>query len=87
MLNYHDIADILTKVLNRKITYTAHSDADSIATLIESGWDPKGAEIYTMFLQAAQQGVFSVTTNDVRKVLGRDAISFQQYVQDYASMW
>ncbi len=87
LLNYADIADLLTKTLNREITYTAQSDADSIATLIENGWDPKGAEIYTMFLQAAQQGVFSVLTNDVEKVLGRDPISFQQYVRDYASMW
>ena len=87
LLNYADIADLLTKTLNREITYTAQSDTDSMNTLTNSGWEQKAAEIYIMFLQAAQQGVFSVLTNDVKKVLGRDPISFQQYVKDYASMW
>lgn len=40
-----------------------------------------------MFLQAAQQGAFSIRTNDVKKVLSRDPIAFAQYARDHMNAW
>jgi uncharacterized protein YbjT (DUF2867 family) len=87
LLNYQDIAVLLTQVLGRNIRYTAESDDDSLQSLLSIGWTQEAAEVYVMFLQAAQQGVFSTRTDDVKKVLGREPIAFAQFVQDHVSVW
>ncbi len=87
LLNYKDIAEILTRVLGRNISYTAKSDEDSIQALLSNGWTLEAAKSYGMLLQAVQQGAFSTHTDDVKKVLGREPITFIQYAEDHASIW
>jgi uncharacterized protein YbjT (DUF2867 family) len=87
LLNYKDIAEILTKVLGRSIRYIAKSDEDSIQALLSSGWTRQAAEPFVMLLQAVQQGAFSIRTDDVKRVLGREPITFVQYAEDHVSIW
>lgn len=87
LLNYEDVAKILTETLDRKITYTAQNEADSYATLIKKGWPADAVEAYLGMLQAVQQGLFSKLSSDVETVLGRKPSLFTDYAKDYTDEW
>ncbi|HYO87590.1 MAG TPA: NmrA family NAD(P)-binding protein, partial [Candidatus Limnocylindrales bacterium] len=86
-LDYYQVADILTDVLGRKITYT-HPDPVSFAIRQKSSGRPWGMTlVMTMLYVMTRNGSADVITDDVQRVLGRTPISFRQYAEDTKAAW
>lgn len=84
-LTYHEAADILSKVLGRKITYVSLTDDEARARMRAAGLpDPYIAEVIDLF-QAYRRGCGEQVTPDVRALLGRDPTTFEQFARDHAS--
>ena len=87
-LTHAQVAEILSTVSNKKISYTAKSDEDTRLALRDCGWTEEGIEKFLPLFKGIQQGEFStVQTTDIVNILGRSPISFQQYAADHREFW
>ena len=87
-LTHAQVAEILSTVSNKKISYTAKSDEDTRLALRDCGWTEEGIEKFLLLFKGIQQGEFSnVQTTDIANILGRAPISFQQYAEDHQEFW
>jgi len=83
-LAYGDAADILSRVLGKKITYTALTDEGARAAMPGAGLPDFYVDIMIDLFRAYRKGMASQVTPDVKLVTGREAITFEQFVQDHA---
>jgi uncharacterized protein YbjT (DUF2867 family) len=86
-LDYYQVADILTEVLGRKITYT-HPDPVTFAIRQKSTGRSWGMTlVMTLLYVMTRNGSADIVTDDVEKVLGRPPITFRQYAEDTKAAW
>ena len=86
-LNYFQVAEIFTDVLGRDITFRAPSLPALIWRTWRRGTPLSFALIMGMLYNATKKGLADVVTNQVEYILGRQPITFRQYVEDYQSAW
>jgi len=86
-LNYFQVAEIFTDVLGRDITFRAPSLPAFIWRTWRRGTPLSFALIMGMLYNATKKGLADVVTNQVEYILGRQPITFRQYVEDYQSAW
>ncbi|WP_096153967.1 MULTISPECIES: SDR family oxidoreductase [Bacillus] len=86
-LDYHEIAEILSKTLGRKIEYKNPSILVFRKTLIHRGIKKEFANIMTMLYVITRFGSAKKITDDVKKILKREPISFEQYAIDFQNAW
>ncbi len=84
-IDHHRVAELLSEAAGRPIKYVAISEQDAIAGMKQAGMPENGIEALTVLMGFVRAGYTAVTTEDVKKVLGRAPISFAQYAQDYAA--
>ena len=82
-ITYYEVASIMSDVLNRNITYTDPGIFEFRKTLIKRGIQKEFANVMTMLYTMTKLGTAQNVTDDVEKILGRNPISFKQYVEDY----
>jgi uncharacterized protein YbjT (DUF2867 family) len=83
-LTYYEVADIFTNVLSRKITYSRPSLLRFARRMKKRG-HPWGYVVITSGLYlATRMGSAKAIADDVKRLLGREPIMMQQYVEDYA---
>ncbi|RXT07287.1 SDR family oxidoreductase [Ammoniphilus sp. CFH 90114] len=85
--NYYEIADILSNILGRKIEYKNPSLLQFRRTIIRRGIPEEFANVMTMLYFITRLGTAEKVTTDVKNILGRDPISFEQYAMDFQSFW
>lgn len=84
-LSYADAAQVLSRVLGRTVTYRRLTPEEQMTEMVEAGVPPAVAEDNTRWLTTIAAGEADYVTTDVADLLGRPAVSFEQFVSDHAS--
>ncbi|WP_225727277.1 MULTISPECIES: NmrA family NAD(P)-binding protein [unclassified Nocardia] len=84
-LSYTDAAAVLSKVLNRPITYRPQTIEWQRQALIDAGLPAAVAADNALALSLFAQGDADYITDDVPTIVGRPARTFEQFVTDYAA--
>lgn len=82
-LTYYEVAEKMTAILGRKITYSKPSLLRFRATIIKRGTPKAFANVMTMLYFITQMGNAKQITPTAQELLHREATSFDQYVKDY----
>lgn len=86
-LDHYQIAEILSKVTGRKITYIPVSHNELWDLLKESGWDDISSEMMIGLYEIARHGWSEDISSDLPHVIGRSPITFEQFALDFQSEW
>lgn len=82
-LNHFQACEIISRVANREIRYVPITDDDLREALTTQGLPPEGVEGMVALYQLTRAGLCEPVSPDVESVLGRPAISFAQFAEDY----
>ncbi|MFC2084057.1 NmrA family NAD(P)-binding protein [Bacteroidota bacterium] len=85
--NCFEIAEIFTKLLNRKIEYMPISEDDYRLLLKLDGWLDHSIDASIKMCQFVRQGWNAVVTNGIYNTTGSDPTTFEKYVNDYKEFW
>lgn len=85
-LTYAEIAVELSKVLGRSIRHISLSPSDLKSGMLAAGSPEEYADMLLDLERYYREQQASRITNDIKKVIGRDPIRFEQYARDYASL-
>ena len=86
-LDYWQIAEILSTVLGREITYRNPDPFHYFIKTVRSGASFVYALVTVGLYLSTRFGMADVVTDDVERLLHRKPISFQQFVQDHKDDW
>jgi uncharacterized protein YbjT (DUF2867 family) len=86
-LNHYQIAEILSRVTEKKIAYVPVSHNEAEQELLRVGWDDDAAELMIGLYEIARHGWCEEISTDLEKVLGREPIRFEKFAQDYKETW
>lgn len=84
LLNFHQVAEQFSEVLGRKIEYVDQDPAayrESIAPYMTSEWHLNA--VCHLFSEIVSGVVPPKVTNTFEELVGREPITFQQFVRDY----
>ena len=79
-LTEYEVADILSDVLGRKITYVPMEIKEYAAYLKEIGSDPHLIQHISAVAQDCRDGIFSGTNNLVEKLTGQKPMTMREYI-------
>lgn len=86
-LDYYQVAEIMSRVLDRKITYRDPSLPSFVWTSLRRGV-PLGMTLVMSYLYTqTRRGMSNTVTDTVAKLLGRNPVSLEQFVTDYQHVW
>ena len=88
LLTMHDVADRLTKILGRTITYVPQSLDDfrtGLTKVLTSEWHING--VVELMQEMAEEGGLDYTTNTIEELLERPPISLDQFLQKHKGMF
>jgi uncharacterized protein YbjT (DUF2867 family) len=86
-LDYDQVAAILTEVLGRRIRYTRPTLL-RFATAMRRRGHPWGFVLVTVALYVVTRlGMAAQVTDDVPRLLGRPATTFQRFAEDHHAVW
>jgi uncharacterized protein YbjT (DUF2867 family) len=83
LLSYSDVAAVLSKVLDRPITYRQRTFEEDKQAMIQAGVPEPIAEMNAQAFSLTAEGDAAWITDDVPMILGRPARSFEQFATDY----
>jgi uncharacterized protein YbjT (DUF2867 family) len=84
LISNYDVAEVLSKLLGRPITYTELSLDENRDAMIQAGVPAPIAEMNALAFALTAGGDAEWVTNDVTSILGRPARSFEQFAADHA---
>jgi uncharacterized protein YbjT (DUF2867 family) len=85
LLSYAGVAAVLSTVLGRPITYRQVSREEDQEAMLRAGLPEPVAEMNAQVFSMIADGDAAWLTEDVPKLLGRPARSFEQFATDYAA--
>jgi uncharacterized protein YbjT (DUF2867 family) len=85
LISNYDVAAVLSKLLGRTITYRELSFAENKDAMIRAGISEPIAEMNAQAFSMTAEGDAEWVTGDVPSLLGRPAISFEQFAADHAT--
>lgn len=86
-LDYFQVAEIFTEVLDRTITYAKPSPRQYKKRMRALGIEEQFIEVMLGLYFTVRMGFGAQVTGDVPQLLGRPAITMRRYVEDYAHKW
>lgn len=86
-LDHYQIAEILSRVTGRKITYIPISHNELWGILKENGWDNTSVEIMVGLYEIARHGWSEDISSDLSLIIGRSPITFEQFAIDNQPEW
>ena len=84
-LTYDDIAKELSKALGRTVNHINLSPSDLKNGMLATGTPEWFTDMLLDLERYYREQRASIITGDIKKVIGRDPIEFEQYARDYAS--
>jgi uncharacterized protein YbjT (DUF2867 family) len=84
-LTYSEAAEILSRVLDRKINYVAVPDAAAKTGLVSTGVPEEYADLVIDLYQYYRTGSVSAVSPAVKDVTGQAPVAFEQFVRDNLS--
>lgn len=86
-IDYYEVTEILSNVLERKIDYKNPGLLQFRRETIRRGIKKEFANVMTMLYLLTRMGTAKKITTDLEKLLGRKPISFKQFVNDHQKVW
>lgn len=86
-LNYYEVAEVFSKVLKRKITYSNPSVFKFRKVMIDRGVKKDFANVMVGLYMSTRMGMAKNVTKDLEKLLGRKPGTMEEYIEDYAHCW
>ncbi|MFL2028268.1 SDR family oxidoreductase [Loigolactobacillus zhaoyuanensis] len=86
-LTYAEIAVMMSKILETTITYSQPSLLSFRKTMLKRGVQKDYVNVMVMLYLITQLGNANKTTSTIEQVLGRQPISFEQYVRDHKNIF
>jgi uncharacterized protein YbjT (DUF2867 family) len=86
-IDHHEVVRLITAASGRELKYNPVSEDDYRETLLATGMNEGAAEMALNLYRLMRNGGTTAVSSDVPDVLGRDAISFEQYTRDLADSW
>jgi uncharacterized protein YbjT (DUF2867 family) len=83
-ISFHDIAEILSEVLRRKVDYVPISLEKAKKAMAGMGLSEWKAEVLIEYARAHSQGYSDFTTEDVEQLMGHTATSYREFATDFA---
>ncbi|MCB1625724.1 MAG: SDR family oxidoreductase [Pseudomonadales bacterium] len=83
VLSFADVAGIFSKVLGKPVTYVNQDAAaykEFLGKYLKSSWHN---DAVCDIFREIREGYFMPTTNTFQELMGREPISFEQFVRDY----
>lgn len=87
ILDYYEVANIFSEVLERPITYTNPSVFEFVATMIKQGTPLPFALVMSGIYTTVRFGLADPLYSDTADILERNPISFRTFVEDYRDCW
>jgi uncharacterized protein YbjT (DUF2867 family) len=82
-----EVVRLISKASGKDIKYTSVSEDAYREALLAAGMTEGAAEMALNLYRLMRNGGTTAVSSDVPDVLGRDAISFEQYTKDFADSW
>ena len=86
-LNYQEAINQMNEVLGRETKYVAIPNEVAAKAMADMQFPQFIIDLLISLNNSIKQGRFIETTNTVEKILGRKAITFKQFVNDYKNVW
>lgn len=86
-LDYWKATQIMSEVLERKITYRNPNPLYFLSETVRRGTPFSFAVVMTGLYLSTRFGMAERITDEVERLTGRKPITFRQYVQHYRTMW
>lgn len=86
-LTYDEVATIFTTVLGRTIRYPDPSIVGFTWQMLQRGLPLPFVLVMVGIYTTARLGLAGTVTSDLERLLGRQPIGMQQYVEDYRQFW
>lgn len=83
--SFADIADLLSDITGKTLTYHQPEVSSYIAELIQAGLSEDDAAYIARFCGAIANGEFNTNISDVRQLLGRSPVSLKDFLQNIYS--
>ena len=82
-ISFHDIAEMLSEVLGKKVDYIPISLAKAKETMLGIGLSEWKAEVLIEYARAHSQGYSNFTTEDIEQLTGHTATSYKEFATDF----
>ena len=86
-LDHSVVAAAISEVSGRNITYQPISETDMRQGALENGLPEPNVDYLTVLYQVTRTGYLATTSHDVERVLGRPALSFDEFVKQNHAAW
>ncbi|MFX0063541.1 MAG: SDR family oxidoreductase [Candidatus Hermodarchaeota archaeon] len=86
-LDFYQVSNILSTILERKINYTNPHPREFQARMIKEGYNEELVDVMNKLYFIVKMGKAGKITPDTKELLGREPIKFEQYAKDYAHYW
>jgi uncharacterized protein YbjT (DUF2867 family) len=86
-LDYWEVANILSDVLERRITYRSPNPLHFLIETMRRGTPLMFALVMLGLYTATRFGIAEPITDEVERITGNHPISFRQYAMDYKDAW
>ena len=86
-ISFYDVASSLSKALGKEVKYVNAPPEAAMEAMIGMGMPKWVAEAFCEYFVNHSRGVSDFTTNDVEKLTGHPARSFETFARDYAQVF
>ena len=86
-ISYEEVATILSRVLNRQITYKNPSLLAFRKEQLRRGTKKEFANVMTMLYLMTKLGTAKLVTDELENLIQRKPITFEQYAKDHQQYW
>jgi NAD(P)H dehydrogenase (quinone) len=80
-----DVADVLSKITGKNVSYVSPAKEVYVETLAKAGVPPMYIQILSGFAEGIKQGEFNTGKHDMEKLLGRKPATLHEYLQQIYS--
>lgn len=86
-ISMHDVADTLSDILDKEITYVSVPGEAALQSMVGMGFPEWIARGYGELMEGFSQGFANRATTNVELLSGRPARSYEQFARDYAGVF
>jgi len=86
-LDYWKVSQTMSEVLGRHITYRNPNPLSFLIETVRRGIPLRYAVVMLGLYTSTRLGMAKLITNEVERLLGKNPITFRQYVRDYRENW
>jgi uncharacterized protein YbjT (DUF2867 family) len=86
-ISLHDVAEALSDVLGKEVSYVNISLEKAKGVMLDRGFPAWRADVLIEYAKAHSEGYSDFTTEDVERLTGRPATSYRKFASDFQQMF